>query len=145
MSSSLTLGAEEELHLVDLSTWRLCARAPQVLAQLPNSNFKAELQRSTVETNTEVVETLADLRSDLLAKRRRVIDAASPLGVGIAAVGTAPRSDFGRDFELTTNGRFARSKEVSRVNLYPTPAPFDFPSGNPFLFNRGSVPLAPGT
>lgn len=115
MSSSLTLGAEEELHLVDLSTWRLCARAPQVLAQLPNSNFKAELQRSTVETNTEVVETLADLRSELLAKRRRVIDAASPLDVGIAAVGTAPRSDFGRDFELTTNGRFARMQEQYRL------------------------------
>ncbi|RYP91754.1 hypothetical protein DL770_002098 [Monosporascus sp. CRB-9-2] len=114
MPSALTLGIEEELHLVDLKTWRLCARAPQVLAQLPERHFKAELQRTTVETNTDVMHTLGDLREELLNKRRQVIEAAASLGLGIAAVGIAPRSDFS-DFELTANGRFARMQEQYRL------------------------------
>ncbi|KAJ9136597.1 hypothetical protein NKR23_g9804 [Pleurostoma richardsiae] len=113
--AKLTLGAEEELHLVDLETQRLCKRAPQVLAQLPGDNFKAELQRSTVETNTDVVDTLAGLRAELLEKRRRVIEAAATVGAGIAAVGTAPRSEFQNDFELTATGRFARMQEQYRL------------------------------
>ncbi|RYO94062.1 hypothetical protein DL766_004117 [Monosporascus sp. MC13-8B] len=114
MPSALTLGVEEELHLVDLKTWRLWARAAQVLAQLPERNFKAELQRTTVEINTDIVHTLGDLREELLNKRRQVIEAAASLGLGIAAVGIAPRSDFS-DFELTANGRFARIQEQYRL------------------------------
>ena len=110
MPAKLTLGAEEEFHLVDLKTWRLCPRAPQVLSQLPEEFFKAELQRSTIETNTEVVDTLAGLRAELLNKRQQLIRAAASVGAGVAATGTAPRSDF-NDFEMTANGRFAKSKQ----------------------------------
>ncbi|CAN5391862.1 hypothetical protein BH09ACT10_BH09ACT10_05980 [soil metagenome] len=114
MGAELTLGAEEELHLIDLESWRLSARAPQVLARLPRENYSAELQRTTVETNTDVVSTLAELRAELLRLRKGVIDAAAPEGVGIAAVGSAPRSDFA-DFELTTSGRYGKMQEQYRL------------------------------
>src|SRR5918997_432445 len=107
MSAELTLGAEEELHLIDLQSWQLSARAPQVLSRLPEDHYSAEIQRTTVETNTAVVDTLDGLRDELLRLRRGVIDSAAEDGLGIGAVGTAPNSAFA-DFELTTTGRYGR-------------------------------------
>jgi carboxylate-amine ligase len=114
MAAALTLGAEEELHLIDLERWQLAARAPQLLAKLPRENYSAEIQRTTVETNTDVVSTLDGLRTELLRLRRGAIDVAAKEGLGIAAVGTAPRSEF-RDFELTATGRYGRMQEQYRL------------------------------
>ncbi|NQX28261.1 carboxylate--amine ligase/circularly permuted type 2 ATP-grasp protein [Microbacteriaceae bacterium VKM Ac-2854] len=114
MAAELTLGAEEELHLIDLKTKQLSAHAPQVLARLPKEFFSAELQRTTVETNTPVVDTLDGLRTELTRLRQAVIEAAAPDGIGIAAVGTAPRSDYS-DFELTSTGRYGRMQEQYRM------------------------------
>ena len=114
MALELTLGAEEELHLIDLEHRQLAARAPQVLAKLPAANYSAEIQRTTVETNTDVVTTLDGLRQELLRLRRGVIEVAEREGLGIAAVGTAPRSEF-RDFELTATGRYGRMQEQYRL------------------------------
>lgn len=114
MSAELTLGAEEELHLIDLDSWRLSASAPQLLTKLPSGSYAAELQRTTVETNTDVVQTLAGLRDELVRLRQGVMDVAGPLGVGIAAVGTAPRSEIS-DFELTPSQRFGAMQEKYRL------------------------------
>ena len=51
-ATDLTLGVEEELHVIDLKTRELVPRAPEVLDQLDAANFSAELHRSVVETNT---------------------------------------------------------------------------------------------
>ncbi|MGH1561530.1 glutamate--cysteine ligase [Mumia sp. DW29H23] len=115
MAAELTLGAEEELHLVDRQGRTLSASAPQLLSRLPETNFSAELQRSTVETNTEVVKGLSDLREEIVRLRRQVIDAAAEDGLGIAAVGTAPRSSYGSDFELTATGRYGRMQQQYRL------------------------------
>jgi carboxylate-amine ligase len=64
-----TLGVEEELHVVDLSTGQLAAKGPQLLAELSPDSYGAELQLSTVETNTPVSTTLDDLRRDIAALR----------------------------------------------------------------------------
>jgi carboxylate-amine ligase len=112
--AELTLGAEEELHLIDLERWRLAARAPQLLARLPATGYAAELERTTLETNTDVVSTLAGLREELLRLRRGVLAVAEPEGLGIAAVGTAPRSGF-RDFRLTDTGRYASMRDQYRL------------------------------
>jgi glutamate---cysteine ligase / carboxylate-amine ligase len=37
MGAELTLGAEEELHLIDLESWELSARAPQLLSRIPSA------------------------------------------------------------------------------------------------------------
>lgn len=114
MSAELTLGAEEELHLIDLESRSLSARAPQLLAKLPEDSYSAEIQRTTVETNTEVVSSLADLRRELVRLRRGLAEVAADEGLGVAAVGTAPRSVY-NDFELTTTGRYGRMQEQYRL------------------------------
>lgn len=114
MAAPLTLGVEEELHLLDLATSRLAGRAPALLAQLPDEHFSYELQRTTVETNTAVCTTLSELRAEVVRRRQQVISVASGEGLGIAAVGTVPLSAAG-DFELTSSGRFARMQEDYRL------------------------------
>ncbi|MFB2600084.1 glutamate--cysteine ligase [Herbiconiux sp. P17] len=114
MAAELTLGAEEELHLIDLRSGKLSARAPQILSRLPSESYSAELQRTTIETNAAVQTTLSGLRADILQLRAGLVEAAAPEGVGIACVGTAPRSEFA-DFELTSSGRFARMQEQYRL------------------------------
>jgi len=114
MSAELTLGAEEELHLIDLESWKLSARAPQLLSRLPAEHYAAEIQRTTVETNTAVVSTLAGLREELVRLRRGLVEVAAEDGVGIAAVGTAPSAAFA-DFELTATGRYGRMQEQYRL------------------------------
>ena len=114
MSAQLTLGVEEELHLIEMAAFRLSGRAPALLAQLPPEHFSFELQRTTVETNTAVCRTLAELRSEIILRRRQLTSVAAPEGIGIACVGTVPLSTAG-DFELTSSGRFARMQEDYRL------------------------------
>jgi carboxylate-amine ligase len=114
MSAELTLGAEEELHLIDLQSWKLSARAPQLLSRLPREHYSAEIQRTTVETNTAVVDSLAGLRSELIRLRQGLVEVAAEDNIGIAAVGTAPTAAFA-DFELTTTGRYGRMQEQYRM------------------------------
>ncbi|WP_235037979.1 carboxylate--amine ligase/circularly permuted type 2 ATP-grasp protein [Microbacterium sp. 18062] len=110
----LTLGAEEELHLIDVETRRLSARAPEILAKLPADQFTAEIQRTTVEFMTDPVSTLGGLRAQLLDRRRVLIEVAEAEGLAPAAVGTAPMADVD-DFELTSTGRYARMQENYRL------------------------------
>src|SRR4051812_19782697 len=114
MSAELTLGAEEELHLIDLESWKLSARAPQLLNRLPRQNYSAEIQRTTVETNTAVVDSLAGLRAELIRLRQGLVEVAAEDNIGIAAVGTAPTAAFA-DFELTSTGRYGRMQEQYRM------------------------------
>ncbi len=114
MGAELTLGAEEELHLIDLDLWELSARAPQLLSRLPKDSYAAEIQRTTVETNTPVVRSLSDLRAELVRLRKGVIDVAASEGLGIAAVGTAALSTHA-DFELTSTGRYSKMQEEYRL------------------------------
>jgi carboxylate-amine ligase len=114
MSAELTLGAEEELHLIDLDSWHLSASAPTLLNKLASESYAAELQRTTVETNSRVVRSLGELRDELVRLRRGLMDVAGPLGVGIAAVGTAPCSEIS-DFELTPSQRFGAMQEKYRL------------------------------
>src|SRR3954453_4673954 len=114
MGAEFTLGAEEELHLIDLDRWELSARAPQILSRLPSAFYSAEIQRTTVETNTAVVRTLTDLRAEFLRLRRNVMEVAAQENLGVAAVGTAPRSTYS-DFELPSTGRYSRMQEQYRL------------------------------
>src|SRR4051794_11698777 len=114
MGAELTLGAEEELHLIDTQRWELSARAPQILSRLSDKFYSAEIQRTTVETNTAVVKTLDGLREEIVRLRKGLVEAAGRDGLGVAAVGTAPRSTFA-DFELTATGRYSRMQEQYRL------------------------------
>jgi carboxylate-amine ligase len=104
----LTLGVEEEFHLVDLRTRQLTPRASEVLSGLSDSTrtYAAELQQTVVETNSEVFDTLKGLRKNLLELRSELIGVASGLGIGVAAAGTMPLSMS--EVLITENPRFRR-------------------------------------
>ena len=61
-----------------------------------------------------MVDSLDGLRAELLRLRRGVTEVAAAEGLGVAAVGTAPRSGFA-DFELTSTGRYGRMQEQYRL------------------------------
>jgi carboxylate-amine ligase len=107
MTDRLTLGVEEEFHLVDLDTRRLTPRATEVLAALASAQgtYAAELQQTTVETNTRVVETLDDLRRELVGLRSALSAGAGALGIGVAAAGCMP---LAAPVVITENARFRR-------------------------------------
>lgn len=86
-----TIGLEEEFHVVDLTTRRLAARAPELL-QVLSDGYVAELQSCVVESNGLVVSTLSELRADLRARRRVLVDTAATLGLGVVAAGAVPLS-----------------------------------------------------
>lgn len=103
----LTLGVEEELHVVDLRTRELVPRAPEILDQLDAANYSAELHRSVVETNTPVAGTLDELREGIVELRRRAIGVAESLGLGLIAAGTVPLVDL-ESLPVTPTSRYRR-------------------------------------
>ena len=115
MGAELTLGVEEELHVVDLETWQLSPSASRLLRHLgEDDGFSSEMQRSTVETRTAVTSSLGGLRAEITRLRRRLSEVAEPNGLGIASVGTAPHSSP-EDFELTSTGRYRHMREQYRM------------------------------
>ncbi|GAB1642019.1 glutamate--cysteine ligase [Krasilnikovia sp. MM14-A1259] len=105
--ADLTLGVEEELHVVDLRTRELVPRAPEVLARLDQDHYSAELHRSVVETNTPIARTLDDLRTGIVALRRRAIGVATAQGLGLVAAGTVPLVDLDSP-PVTPTSRYRR-------------------------------------
>lgn len=98
------LGVEEEFHVVDLTTRELVARGPELLERL-SDQFTAELQKSVVESNSSVCNTLEELRADLVRLRAELVSVADDLGLGVVAAGTVPLVDP-EVLALTDNARF---------------------------------------
>jgi carboxylate-amine ligase len=105
--AALTLGAEEELHVVDLETRELVPRAPEVLDQLDPAWYSAELYRSVVETNTPVSHGLDELRAHLVRLRHGAVGVAESLGLGLAAAGTVPLIELD-GLAITPDTRYRR-------------------------------------
>jgi len=103
----LTLGIEEEFHLVDLRSRRLTPRAGELLRALEHCSgtFAAELQQTVIETNSDVTSSLPELRQNLLHLRGELVRVARGLGVGIASAGTMPLSV---PLAITETPRFRR-------------------------------------
>ncbi|GAA3440888.1 carboxylate-amine ligase [Planomonospora venezuelensis] len=86
----ITVGVEEEFHIVDAETRHLVPRSGALLRRLPEDRFVPELQRSVVEANSRPFTRLEDLAEELVGLRRTMIRAADGLGLGIAAAGSVP-------------------------------------------------------
>ncbi|MDR8408011.1 glutamate--cysteine ligase [Nonomuraea sp. 3-1Str] len=94
--SAITLGVEEEFHIVDTRTRHLVPRAGMLLDMLPDDCFTKELQSSTLEANSRPFRGLEDLARDLGGMRAMVVRRAESLGLGIVAAGSVPLADIDR-------------------------------------------------
>jgi carboxylate-amine ligase len=98
-----TIGVEEEFHVVRAGDGVLQAAARRLLRG--GTDAEPELQRSMVETASDVHTGLSALREDLVAKRRGLADRAERLGLAVVAAGTVP--DAGRrPSEVYPNDRY---------------------------------------
>ncbi len=89
--TALSIGVEEEFHLVDADTGQLCADVSAVLQHAPDrANVEPELLRTQIETGTSVCATLGELRAELVRARRDVVASAARAGCRVAAGGTWP-------------------------------------------------------
>lgn len=99
--SGRRFGVEEELLLVDPATGLASGVAATVLEHVdaavaasdPGLNpdgIEKELQQEQIETGTEPVRSLDELRAEILRLRRVTADAARRTGVAIAALATSP-------------------------------------------------------
>jgi carboxylate-amine ligase len=109
-----TVGVEEELLLVDVTTGRprsvagrvvdaVAARQPDDVG--PEGGVEGELQRYMVETQSSVCTDLADVERELREWRRTVSVVAREAGAGSAALGTAPVAGDGL---ITPKPRYLR-------------------------------------
>jgi len=111
LPTGLTLGVEEEFHVVDPATRRLVPRAPEVLAAFPASpRVKPELQDSVVEGNSAVATDLAGLTADLTALRTEIVTAAEAAGLAVVAAGTVPLADPA-EITVSADERYERMSE----------------------------------
>lgn len=113
-SRELQIGAEEEFHVVDLETRRSTPEVDALLSQLDGEEFAPELQRSLVETNTPVCDTLDELRGHLQRLRGRLAEAAEPHGLGVVAAGTVPLVDVDGG-GISAGARFAHMQHEYQV------------------------------
>jgi glutamate---cysteine ligase / carboxylate-amine ligase len=85
-----TLGVEEEFLLVDAASGRPAAAADEVLAGADEGRLERELTLQQIETATDVVTGLTQLRTDLAARRAEAAEAAGGAGAVLLASGTSP-------------------------------------------------------
>ena len=104
-SADLTVGVEEEFHVIDLDSRELVPRGPEILEGLPDTAFTAELHRCVVESNSQIHRSLDDLREELQRLRSQAAQVAETSGLGLAAVGTVPLVEED-ELAVTSTSRF---------------------------------------
>jgi carboxylate-amine ligase len=93
---SLTLGIEEEYQIIDPKTRELQSYITQILKEdsVILGQIKPELHQSMVEIGTNVCQTPAEARAELVRLRGTVMQLAAKNGLKIAAAGTHPFSSW---------------------------------------------------
>lgn len=113
----LTVGVEEEFHVVDPATRRLANDGGAILARLGSGDgrlFEEELKQTMVETATSVCANLAEVRAELVALRTDVAHAAAAVGRVVAAAGTLPTADW-HSAAATHTDRYERIIDLAGI------------------------------
>src|SRR5579884_1579310 len=109
---SLTIGIEEEYQIVDPQTRELRSYITEILEEgrlVLLEQVKPELHQSIVEVGSQVCQTPAELRKELVRLRKTLIELAGKNGLCIAAAGTHPFSSWMTQ-EITPLERYAGVK-----------------------------------
>jgi glutamate---cysteine ligase / carboxylate-amine ligase len=110
MARDFGFGIEEEHQILDPGSGELRSEIerllPMVQARL-GDRAQPELYQAQIETATDVCESLADARAELIRLRSALLEAAGRLGVAIATAGTHPFSDW-RSQRITRKARYQR-------------------------------------
>ena len=109
-SNAVTVGVEEEFHVVDPVTRSLVNDGARVLRGIPDLGenvVEKEIKQSMVETATAVCATMGEVREHLTTLRRAMTKAAESVGRRVVAAGTVPLGHW-RDIALTPDERYAR-------------------------------------
>src|SRR5579885_1004052 len=109
---SLTIGIEEEYQIVDPQTRELRSYITEILEEgrlVLLEQVKPELHQSIVEVGSQVCQTPAELRKELVRLRKTLIELAGKNGLCIAAAGTHPFSSWMTQ-EITPMERYAGVK-----------------------------------
>ena len=110
---SLTIGIEEEYQIVDPQTRELRSYITQILEEgklLLFEQVKPELHQAMVEVGSNVCQTPAELRTELVRLRRTIMELAAKNGLKIVAAGTHPFSSWLTQ-EITPQERYMGVKQ----------------------------------
>lgn len=90
-SEELTLGVEIEIQLMDRNSFNLTSRAEEMLSALAdNPKVKPEFYLSTIEANTGICRTVADVETDLSATIAHIQRVADEKNILLASTGCHP-------------------------------------------------------
>ena len=109
---SLTIGIEEEYQIIDPQTRELRSYITQILEEgrlILREQVKPELHQSIVEVGSNVCQTPAELREELIRLRRTIMELAAKNDLRIAAAGTHPFSSWMTQ-DITPMERYAGVK-----------------------------------
>ncbi|MBI5106816.1 MAG: carboxylate-amine ligase [Solirubrobacterales bacterium] len=87
---SYTIGIEEELMIVDGSSYELVNAIESLLEDAPDGDIKPELMESVLEIATKPARNTAEAGAQLRSLRRQVRDTAGERGLTIGSAGTHP-------------------------------------------------------
>ena len=107
--NGLTVGVEEEFHVVDPESRWLTNDAAAILSAVPDLGenvVEGEIKQSMVESATAICRSLSDVREHLTTLRRALTKAAESTGRSLIAAGTVPLGHW-RDTALTPDERYA--------------------------------------
>jgi carboxylate-amine ligase len=119
---SLTIGIEEEYQVIDPETRELASYITEILDsdQEEVREFKPELHQSVVEVGSEVCQSVAQAREEVVRLRRLVSEKVAESGLRIAAAGTHPFSSW-REQEITPLERYLGIyedlRDIAKKNL----------------------------
>src|SRR5437868_2456919 len=110
---SLNIGIEEEYQIIDPQTRGLKSYITQLLEEgkmVMMESIKPELHQSMVEVGTNMCNTPAEARAELVRLRRGVMELAAKNGLKIVAAGTHPFSKW-IDQDITPFERYMGVKQ----------------------------------
>ena len=105
-SSGPTLGVELELQILDPETKNLVSGAPRILERANgDAHIKPELIQSTIELNTDICDSVADVRRELTQRITDLLATCDDLGYELASVGTHPFAEWPEQ-QITPKDRY---------------------------------------